>query len=392
MRALLVALMTAVPGDPTAPEPELWPVQIGTKVGFIDAGGSMVLQPQWSNGRPFAQGLGAVSSHQAWFFIDRAGKTVIPGPFTEVRSFSEGYAAVRNERSQWFFVDQQGRPQCSPEFQDLFDVKDGIAVAKRQMAPKNPEPEYIWVTPKGQLALPVKVPGCWGFVAPFRYREHLRTAKAPALLVRCGRDDESFSVRAGDQPNHWGYLSRDGSRWIVAPTLDISMPFSDGRAAVHDARGWSFIDATGATVIPPGFGHVVLPFVRGLALVSRGKGAAESAFAIGLDGKDRFRLPKYVEGPESFPLWNGVLRFGDGFLLTVADPAVLEPKSLMLAGVLIGGDGRERARFGGMVVLGAQGALAELMPLDLSLRKDELPPFIRLYINTAGKVIYRLRP
>ena len=383
MIAAALALQLATPSIVPGSDPELWPVRVATSVGYIDAAGTMVLRPRWSDGAPFIAGRGAVKDRRGWFFIDRAGEPVIPGPFDDVRSFSEGFAAVKS-KGAWFFIDAQGRPQGNPEFMELHDVKDGIAVAKRNSAPKNPEPEYIWVTPNGQLALPVKAPGCAGFVAPVRYREHLRGRNAPALLVRCGRQEESFTRRAGDRPDAWGYLSRDGKRFIVAPTLGLSMPFSDGVAAAVDRGGWRFIDGTGATAIPPGFGDVVLSFNRGLALVSRGQGKAKALFAIGPDGKDRLALPPVADPGDALPLWQGVLRFGEGFLLTVAEPF---PD---LAAILIGSGGQERARFPGYAALQAQGKLAELMPFDREIVGGKLPSVVRLYVDTDGKIVYRL--
>jgi len=383
MLALVCAVLLATPPFNPDDEPELWPVQVGTKVGFIDAAGRMVLQPRWSDAGPLLEGKAAVKDRRGWFFVDRAGEPVIAGPFDDARSFSEGYAAVRDGRG-WFFVDASGRPQGPAQFMELFDVKDGIAVAKRAAAPRNPEPEYIWVTPRGELALPVTVPGCAGFVAPVRYREHLRARGAPALLVRCGRVEESFTRRGGDRPDAWGYLGRDGKRFIVPPTLGLSMPFRDGLAAAADRTGWRFIDAAGATAIPPGFGDVVIPFKDPLAVVSRGERKSRTLFALGRDGKDRFTLPRIVDASEPLPLWQGVLRFGKGLLLTVQD-------GQNLAALVIGPDGRELARFPGYVAQRASGRLAELMPFGPDILAGKLPAVLRLYVNQDGKVIYELK-
>lgn len=56
--------------------------------------------------RDFSEGLAAVqfSAHH-WGFVDKAGTTVIDGPFDVANSFHEGLAAVKDAKTgKWGFI------------------------------------------------------------------------------------------------------------------------------------------------------------------------------------------------------------------------------------------------------------------------------------------------
>lgn len=92
----------------------------GGRWGYIDKTGAWAIEPRfeltyepssmrdWHSlylnyvhryGR-FKDGRAAVPVEGGWGFIDRAGKLVIPGPFSVVDSFHAGHARVRNEHTE----------------------------------------------------------------------------------------------------------------------------------------------------------------------------------------------------------------------------------------------------------------------------------------------------
>ncbi len=92
----------------------------GGKWGYIDKTGRWVIQPQFKlrytsdylndqaevytrylldSGR-FRNGRAAAPVEGGWGFIDRTGKIVIPGPYTQVAGFYAGHAHVVNEHSE----------------------------------------------------------------------------------------------------------------------------------------------------------------------------------------------------------------------------------------------------------------------------------------------------
>ena len=65
-----------------------------------------------------------------WGFIDKDGNLVIPAKFDECRSFSEGYAIVK-ESGSVYFIDKKGNKAFEPQWsvsgiQSVSDVHDGI--------------------------------------------------------------------------------------------------------------------------------------------------------------------------------------------------------------------------------------------------------------------------
>jgi len=68
--------------------------------GFIDARGNLVVPPVYSNVRPFSQGFAAVNAgswvDDRWGFIDLYGNIAVPLIFEDALSFSEGFAWVRH--------------------------------------------------------------------------------------------------------------------------------------------------------------------------------------------------------------------------------------------------------------------------------------------------------
>jgi len=68
-----------------------------------------------------------------WGYIDANGKVVIPARYDECRSFSEGYALVREDR-ELYFIDKNGNKAIDPiwdddtYFNDISDVHNGYFV------------------------------------------------------------------------------------------------------------------------------------------------------------------------------------------------------------------------------------------------------------------------
>ncbi len=56
------------------------------KVGYIDATGSVVVQPHFRDGYPFSEGLAAVLVDRYWAYIDEAGSFCHPATFGRRRS------------------------------------------------------------------------------------------------------------------------------------------------------------------------------------------------------------------------------------------------------------------------------------------------------------------
>lgn len=69
------------------------------KFGFVDPIGAIAIEPRFSNGFDFREGLAPAQIEPAGFlgFIDRTGAFVTEPQFRDVASFSEGLAAVEEK-------------------------------------------------------------------------------------------------------------------------------------------------------------------------------------------------------------------------------------------------------------------------------------------------------
>src|SRR4051812_25228914 len=114
--ALLVTLPSAArPEIPTTKPAALFQISINGKVGFMDAAGKTVIEPQFDLASDFEDDL-------AWFCIDHkfgyvgsTGKIVIPAQFGWARRFSDGLACVADGRNLGF-IDKSGRWVIEPKF------------------------------------------------------------------------------------------------------------------------------------------------------------------------------------------------------------------------------------------------------------------------------------
>jgi WG containing repeat len=278
--------VVAPPGDTVTPpvfDPDdYFPVPTAAKgMGFIDPTGTMVIEPRFSDGREFSEGLAAVRERDSrgWSYIDRKGRIVIAGPFEEARPFSEGYAAVADKPDNYFFIDRKGTRVSAESFQRLSDVKDGLALAKRVLAPKLPEPEYRWVTPRGESAFAFRVvSGCDGLIGADGLNDHQRRAGEPVLLVSC----ESIPQGPYDRTNRtWGYLAPDRRSWVLAPQKAALGHFTEGRGSTRAG----LLNRNGRVVAssevpPPGF-------IAGVAVA-----VATSPVAVDRDGQTLWKFPE----------------------------------------------------------------------------------------------------
>lgn len=84
-------------------------IESETGFGFVDIYGKVVVPPQWGYGNAhFSEGLCMVKDKntEKYGFIDKTGTIVIPCIWTHACQFSEGLAAVMNEKYKWGFINQ----------------------------------------------------------------------------------------------------------------------------------------------------------------------------------------------------------------------------------------------------------------------------------------------
>ncbi|UYZ11575.1 WG repeat-containing protein [Brevibacillus sp. WF146] len=216
------------PDQPSAPlippSAKLYPFTQNGKWGYMDAAGRVLVDPQFSNARPFREGLGAVYLNGKWGFVGANGELAIPLQFDDVKDFSEGLAAVR-VGYKYGYINQKGQWVINPvyplgslyEYDRGVDFHEGFAV----VAQGN---KYAFINKSGKV-----VTAAYDEVMPFR--------------------EGLAAVRVG---NLWGYIDTTG-KLAVKPQFDIANDFHEGLAAVARNGRYGYIGKTGAYVIKPQF-------------------------------------------------------------------------------------------------------------------------------------------
>lgn len=112
--------------------------------------------PAMQEMRPFNDGLSAYYNRakQAWGFINKQGKVVVPPIYEDVQDFSEGLAAVltkptATEPSRWIFIDTQGKQAFSKSFTNSpFPFSAGRAVVRKKSG------DYVMIDRSGTVVSP----------------------------------------------------------------------------------------------------------------------------------------------------------------------------------------------------------------------------------------------
>jgi hypothetical protein len=205
-------------------------VRIGEKFGYIDTTGKMVIQPQYDIAKPFSEGIAYVQIDNRDAYIDKTGKRINTDYFYNCKPFAEGFAAVGivEGDGKYGYIDKTGKIAISSKFDEADSFSEGLAKVKF-----NGKIGYIDTT--------------GNFVIQPEYYEAESFSEGLA------------SVKLGEK---FGYIDKTG-KFVIQPQFTSAWPFSEGLAPVNSS---GYIDKTGKIAIPQKF-QLVEPFSEGLALV-----------------------------------------------------------------------------------------------------------------------------
>ena len=178
----------------------LAPVRIAGKWGYLDANGTLALEPAWEDAAPFSEGLAAVRNGGLWGAVDRRGRTVIAPQFTALGPFCEGLAQARL-KTGWGYVDRDGQSAFPWVYGGVSPFCEGLAVV-------------------------------WG------YCEH------------CSRNKEG-TITSASIGVKYQYIDKTGQP-LLSTDFNGAGPFRDGLARVSQ-YGQGVIDRRGKFVIDPRF-------------------------------------------------------------------------------------------------------------------------------------------
>jgi len=105
--------------------------------GLIDMKGQVILNPDYKEVGTASEGLVAVKTRnsQGWYFVNMAGKKVIPGPFKSVTPFQSGMSFVKYKKEE-ILIDKSGNRIPITTGKPLFFSEGILGIVKNPEAKK----------------------------------------------------------------------------------------------------------------------------------------------------------------------------------------------------------------------------------------------------------------
>ena len=210
----------------------------GERWGFIDKSGTPVIKPLYKDVKPFSSGLAAVKNEQnLWGYIDSKGIERIPAQFSSAESFSkERHAVVRSDKSGLFqVIDTKGDTLWTIECDALISDGNTFRIKK--------DKKWGWCDNKGNI-----------FIEPrFEDSESFGNTDLAPVKIR----------------EKWGYINRKGE-WKIKRQFSKAFPFFNGLAVVQTGTVYGLIDPDGHFQINPQYDRISEDYIY----QSIGKGSA----------------------------------------------------------------------------------------------------------------------
>lgn len=248
----------------------LAPLPTGSKWGYIDPTGTYVINPQFDWAGPFHDGLAAVRVDDRVGFVDRTGKYVVNPQFNEAGEFSEGLASFRMG-DEWGYIDRSGAYAVNPQF-------DYAGKFSGSLAPVLDNQRWGYIDPKGKFVINPQ----------FELANPFYEGRA---VVAVGEEDDGMQFGVIDRTGRYvvnpqfqaaaeryregllrvqmggklGFVDEKGAI-VINPQFDEAGDFHEGLAPVRVDDKWGFINTTGTLAIRAQFDDAE-PFAEGLARV-----------------------------------------------------------------------------------------------------------------------------
>ena len=255
--------------------PQLFPICLHGKYGFIDSAGTVLVPPQFDSATTFQEGLARIQVKGKWGFIDTAGNVVIQPTFDDCSAFSDGFAVVKT-RDKSGYIDLSGDFRIEPKYYRCESFEDGIAKIQETMMMKP-----VFIDKTGTVVLDqhnyllshhheglinCSTRAGWGFI------NRAGSFVIPPKYVFCSSFYEGMAAVCLKNDEEFVFIDRNGKVVIDGPVQGADIRFSDGLCAVWQDERFGFIDRAGKLVIPYSFyfaGH----FSEDHAVVNLGEGA-----------------------------------------------------------------------------------------------------------------------
>ena len=124
----------------------------GSRAGYVDANGTVVIEPVFWGATSFSQGYAAVMiSETEWAYIDVSGAIVYRG-FADAEPFSEGLAVVSPDKEKYGYISLDGEYVIEPIYQTAFSFSEGLA-AVAPMTDDFEDRKYGYIDTAGNYVL-----------------------------------------------------------------------------------------------------------------------------------------------------------------------------------------------------------------------------------------------
>lgn len=227
----------------------------GDKFGYINKSGKMVLGPyEYNLSDPIdsfsEDGLAFMADENGRYgYIDKNGNWAIKAQYTEAKSFSNGFAAVRIG-DKYGFIDTKGIVICDFIYEYAGDFsKDGLAAFKDGG-------KWGYINSEGEVVIDAIYDEAYDFCGGLAAVKHngewsyINTEGKEAITIKADelRDFSSSGLAAFCLNGRWGYINTRGDTVIDAQFKEADKFSKSGYAAVRTDNGVGIIDKKGRFV------------------------------------------------------------------------------------------------------------------------------------------------
>ncbi|WP_339323109.1 WG repeat-containing protein [Paenibacillus sp. FSL W8-0194] len=254
---------------------DYFPFNEGEQWGYIGREWDVLIPPIFEEADYFSDGLAAVLKNGLWGYIDMGGNVIIDYQFQSAERFVEGKAWVMAEE-KFTLLNKKG-DVLNQLPKGIADHIDGLSSNLYRFSR---EDKFGFLGPDGELRLDAVYDEASSFIDGIALvsREgksyFINTGGSVILESPKYRPVEGFSEGLAQvlfENRQYGYINTEGEV-TIPPSMRIGSRFSEGMAFFFDPQTmkYGYMNTTGDTLIVAKY-DAALPFIRGLALVKKGK-------------------------------------------------------------------------------------------------------------------------
>ncbi len=256
--------------------------------GFAFIDGRELVPPKYRDVKSFSNGMAAVSQNYGkWGFINTKGTLVIPLVYNEVRSFASGLAPVSSGYNEWKYINKTGKVVLPGPFTRADTLSEGLAAVEviYDMGNGIKGQHVGYIDAKGKMVIPasfsygqpfkndVAIVSISESVPVYKYYFTLIDKTGKRINTKEYTDIRTHLVNGyyrcklskPGEPEKWEIIDKTGKEF---PDDGLNSPsiFSEGLARFSKDNKWGFKNKAGNIVLPPQYA-MASDFSEGLALV-----------------------------------------------------------------------------------------------------------------------------